>query len=130
MILETGLRNYLLSLPTITAMVQDRIYGVVRAQGQPLPDLLITRTQTTRQTLFCRTSKLVSADLQLDADGMTGDSAWGLAAALRAALVDFGGMMDQTSVNKVFLTNEFPGTDPDPGIIRVTQLYNIWYLED
>jgi hypothetical protein len=38
--------------------------------------------------------------------------------------------MGETFVDKVFLINEFPMVDPDPGILRVVQTYNFWYLED
>ena len=39
-------------------------------------------------------------------------------------------MMGATFIDHCTLENEFPLVDPDPGIIRVTQLYNIWYVED
>lgn len=117
-------------MPALTTLVGQGVYGLVRPQAAPIPSVLITRTQTVRQNTYCRQSKLVSADLQIDAYAINGDSAWAVANALRAALVDFTGMMSDVSVNKVFLTNEFPLVDPDPGVMRVTQIYNIWYLED
>jgi hypothetical protein len=137
-ILEQGLRAFLADAPTISALVIDRIYGLVREQGNDqtlppdaqLPAVLIQRTTTQRQQLFCGTSPFVSADVQVDSYAITGDDAWGLAKALRTLLVDFTGNMGETWVDTVHLTNEFPLSDPDPGIIRITQLYNIWYLED
>lgn len=130
MIFDTELRKYLLTVPALTDLVQSRIYGILRQQSQDLPAVLIQRVQTTRQPKFCATDKLVSSDIQVDAYAMTGDSGWALAAALRATLVDFTGTMGDAYVDKVMLTNEFPLNDPDPGVIRVTQLYNFWYVED
>ena len=129
-VLEAGLRSYLLLIPAITDLVGPRVYGILRQQSQDLPAILIQRTQTTRQPKFCATDKLVSCDMQVDAYAMTGDGGWALAAALRAALIDFNGTMGETYVDKVMLTNEFPLNDPDPGVIRITQLYNFWYVED
>jgi hypothetical protein len=137
-ILEQGLRVYLVADPSIAALVAARIYGLVREQGNDvtlpigaqLPAVLIQRTSSIRQQLLCGTSPLVEADVQVDSFAMTGDDAWALAAALRAAMIDFNGNMGETYVDTVHLTNEFPVTDPDPGIIRVTQIYTIFYLED
>jgi Protein of unknown function (DUF3168) len=138
MILETGLRAYLVGLDAITALVAERIYGMVREQGNDqtlpvgaqLPAVLIMRDNSIRQQLFCGTSPLVQTDVQVDSFAMTGDDAWGLAKALRAALVDFNGLMGLTWVDTVHLNNEFPITDPDPGIIRVKQIYTMFYLEE
>lgn len=129
-IFESDLRDFILAIDAVAELAGENVFGVVRGRATALPQVLITRTQTTRQVKFCGTSKLVNADMQIDSFGLKGQDAWGLAAALRAALVDFQGMMGGTSVNHIFLTNEFPLTDPEPGVIRVTQLYNVWYLED
>ena len=130
MIFESELKAYLLTIPALTNLVGSRIYGILRQQSQDLPAILIQRVQTTRQPKFCATDKLVSSDIQIDAYAMTGDSGWALAAALRATLMDFTGTMGAAYVDKVMLTNEFPLNDPDPGVIRITQLYNFWYVED
>jgi Protein of unknown function (DUF3168) len=129
-VFEADLRTFILTLDAVTALAGDRVYGVVRSQASALPQVLLTRTGTVRQVTICRTSKLVSCDMQIDSYGLTGQDAWGLAAALRAALVDFEGEMGATEVQRVFLTNEFPLADPEPGVIRITQLFNIWYVED
>jgi len=130
MIFESELKAYLLTIPALTALVHSRIYGILRQQSQDLPAILIQRVQTTRQPKFCATDKLVSSDIQIDAYAISGDSGWALAAALRATLLDFTGTMGAAYVDKVMLTNEFPLNDPDPGVIRITQLYNFWYVED
>lgn len=131
MILEQAFPDFLLTVPEITAMVRSQIYGLVRPQGpRPLPEILIARTQTQRQDRFCGVDGLVNADVQLDcyADGL--EMATSLASTVRKVLRNFSGMMGDVVVQKVFLSNEFPVYDPDPGIIRVTQTYNFWYEED
>lgn len=130
MIFEAALQTFLLGSEPVTALVRDRVFGLLREPSSLLPALLAQRITTQRQTTFCRTSKLVSADFQLDSYAMTGVDAWGLAAAVRSLMIDFEGMMGDIFVNKILLTNEFPTVDGDPGVIRITQLYNIWYVED
>jgi hypothetical protein len=129
-LLEQDLRDHIAAMDTIAAIAGGNVFGMVRGRATALPQVLITRTQTTRQVKFCGTSKLVNCDMQIDSFGLKGQDAWGLATALRQGLLDFQGMMGETSINHIFLTNEFPLTDPEPGVIRVTQLYTIWYLED
>jgi hypothetical protein len=128
--LETDLRDFLTAEPSITALVAQRVYGLLREPGSALPSVNVQRTHTLRQELFCGVSPLVSADLQIDSFGIDGDSAWSLAEALRHLFKDFSGNMSATVVKKIFLINEFPLTDSDPGVIRVVQLYNFWYVED
>jgi hypothetical protein len=133
MIVEIGLRQFLATIDLVTAIVGANIYGLIRERAPvetQLPAIMIQRTTTAREVLFCGTDDLVSIDLQVDSYAMTGDSAWGLARALRKSLIDFTGTMGDVYVDAVHLTNEFPMTDPDPGIIRIVQLYNFWYLED
>ena len=130
--METDLRTFLLYQDPLTALVGQRVYGMMREQGlqQQLPAVMIQRISSARQVKFCATDKLVDADMQIDAYAISGDSAWAVANVLRSALLDFSGMMGETHVDKVLLANEFPLIDPDPGIVRVTQLYNFWYVED
>jgi Protein of unknown function (DUF3168) len=128
--LETDLRNFLIAAPAVAALVAQRVYGLIREPGSALPSVNVQRTHTLRQELFCGVSTLASADMQIDAFGINGDDAWTLARALRETFKNFSGDMGDTVVKKVFLINEFPLTDSDPGVIRVVQLYNFWYLED
>lgn len=129
-ILEVDIRDFLAGIESIAAVVENRVFGVVRPRNTPLPQVLITRVTTTRQNTICGTSTLVSCDLQIDSFALQGQDAWQLATLVRRALMDFSGTMGATSVNKIFLTNEFPLTDPEPGVLRVTQTYNVWYYEE
>lgn len=131
--LETDVRDFLIGAPAIAALVEDRIYGLIREPSSALPSINVQRIHTARQRLFCGVAPLVSADLQIDSFGINGDDAWTVAHALRKLFENFAGPMGnspQTIVDIVFLINEFPLIDPDPGVIRVVQIYNFWYLED
>lgn len=128
--LETDLRDFLIAATAITDLVGERIFGMLREPGARLPAVLIQRIHTARQELFCGVSELVSADLQIDSFAIDSDGAWTLARALRLLFKNFSGNMGPTLVDKVFLINEFPMIDPDPGIMRVVQTYNFWYVED
>lgn len=128
--LETDLRTFLLGEPTIQTLVAERVFGMVREPNSKLPSVNVQRIHTARQELFCGVSPLVSADLQLDSFGIDGDDAWSVAEALKLVFRNFSGAVADTIVKKVFLINEFPLTDPEPGIIHIVQIYNFWYLED
>ena len=128
--IEADIRTFLLAAPSISALVAARIYGLIREPAAPLPSINIQRIHSARQELFCGVAPLVSADIQVDSYGIDGDTSWAVAKALKLLLRNFSGTMGASEVDKVFLTNEFPLTDSDPGVIRIVQVYNFWYLED
>jgi hypothetical protein len=109
--LEQGIIEFLSGVAPVTAIAGANLFGLRRGREPPnvaqIPAVLVQRTTTLR-----------------------GDDAWALAKALRKALVDFTGNFGEVAIDTVHLTNEFPMTDPEPGIIRIVQLYNIWYQED
>ena len=98
--IEIDIVSFAKSLPAIVDIVGRRIYGLYREPNAPLPQLLIQRTTTQRQQLFCRQSLLVSADFQLDSYALTGQDATVLAKAVRLAFRNYAGMMGETSVNR------------------------------
>lgn len=128
--LEVGVLAYLLGQPSVAALVAARIYGLMRPVAAVLPNVTLQRATTQRQVLFCGTDRLVDCGMQVDCFSTSGEEAWGVARAMRLLLRDFTGFMGGTYVDHCTLTNEFPMIDPDPGVIRVTQLYSIWYVED
>jgi len=130
-LLEKDLRNFLLAAPSIQALVGSRVYGILREPGAALPAVMIQRSHTARQELFCGVSGLADASMQIDSYAINGEQVWALAKALRLLFKNLKKVrMGATLVDKMFLANEFPMVDPDPGILRVVQLYNVWYLED
>lgn len=131
MMFEEDLRSYLLTVTSLTSIVGAQIFGVRRPQGdRPLPEILIQRAHTLRQVLFCGTDSLVNADFQVDSYGIELSQVIALAKAVRLVLKDYKGSMGATHVDQMTLINEFPMDDPDPGVIRMLQIYNVWYSED
>lgn len=131
MMLEEGICQYLLGVEAISALVGIRVYGLSRPQGKrPLPELLISRTQTSPQQLFCGQDGLLSAQVQLDCFAMNVSQSGQLARAARQSLRNFSGNMSGVSVDEVFLANEFQLDDPEPGTVRMVQTYTFWYQED
>jgi len=129
--LEEGIRSYLMTIGDVTNQVGEQIYGIIRPQGiRPLPELLVTRSATRNQQLFCGTNPLRQADMQIDCYAIDGMTCVALAKSVRDALIDFVGMMGDVVVDQVTMENEFAVNDSDPGTIRMVQLYNFWYVED
>ena len=133
MIFEEELRTYLLTVDALTSIVGQQIYGIIRPQGlRPLPEILISRATTGRQEKFCGTDPLVNADFVFDIYGIGLSQSTALARTLRQLFRGFSGVMGSTPVGPIFLVNEFPisGSDPDPGLIRWSMTFTIWYQED
>jgi hypothetical protein len=129
--LESDLRDYLVAAPSISTLVGARVYGMLREPAAALPAIMIQRVHSARQELFSGVAPLVDASMQIDSFAINGDAVWTLARALRLLFKNLTKVtMGTTLVDRMFLTNEFPMVDPDPGVIRVVQLYNVWYLED
>jgi hypothetical protein len=137
MMLEDAIREHLLAVEPLLELLAINsafpgIYAMIRPQSSPLPSVLISRSTTERQTLFCGTDTLVATDIQIDSYAGDG-AAFDVAKQVRLALLGFTGTMGTdpgVAVDQVRLVNEFPLTDPDPGVIRQTQLYSFWYQED
>ena len=138
MILEDAILQYLSTFAPLVELlgIQDSapaVFTVLRPQASTLPCVLVTRTQTERQTLFCGTDNLLAADFQIDSYASDG-TVYDVAVQVRKALLNYVGTMGTDSpgvyVDQVRLQNEFPLVDPDPGVIRMSQLFNFWYQED
>jgi hypothetical protein len=130
-LIERDMRRFLLAAPSIQALVGNRVYGMLREPSAALPAVMIQRAHTQRQELFCGVSGLADASMQIDSYAINGDDVWALARALRLLFKNLTKVtMGETLVDRMFLFNEFPMVDPEPGIFRVVQLYNVWYLED
>jgi hypothetical protein len=138
--IEEGLVQRLLADTSIAAMLvgqTNRIYPLVmpqRVEGDPpnIPCIVYRRSGSSRDTTFCATDNLVSATFQLDSYAANYTHARQLARLVRRRLVDFTGTLtdtDATQVDSIFLSTEFDLDDPDPGLYRVSQTFNVWYRE-
>lgn len=128
--IEQGLFEYLSANAGVSALVDSRIYPSVMKQGVDMPVVVFSRIGSQRSRTFCATDSLVLGTFQLDCYDRGYLKAVQLAAAVRSALVDYAGLMGDTTVNQVSLESEFDTDDPEPGLYRVSQTYSIWYLED
>lgn len=138
--MQEGLFGYLTAQAGITALTGSRVYPLVIPQRsydevsrQPC---LVYTVSRERAVSFSGTNNLVSASVQLDSYARTYAEALTLAAAVRTALVDFSGTWTSTAspqgvtkVQRVFIRNEIELTDPEPGLYRVMQEYQVWYEE-
>ncbi len=79
--------------------------------------------------MYCGTSRLTAGTFQIDSYAEQYVAAVSLAAAVRAALLDFQGMLNGVPVRHAFVETEGDLLDPEPGIFRVSQTWVIWYSE-
>jgi hypothetical protein len=131
MSIEEGLVAYLRTVPEITNLCGQNIYGSRRPQGvRPLPEILISPTLRTGYFTFCGPTDLTSCDLQIDSYGYGLSDAVGMAKALRKSLNFASGIFGDVPVDRVFLSNQLGAVDTDPGTVRIIQTFTFWYLED
>lgn len=131
MILEVGIYQFLRTRPAINAIVSGRIFHMVASQQAALPRLVMQRLVIEPPVRTqCYTSKLQRAHVQIDSYSQKIEDSYILARAVRNEIIDFDGFMGAVRVQNVQLSNESPLVDPDPGIMRVSQTWLFWYLED
>lgn len=129
-----GLFYYLSQNGGVSAIVAARIFPLVIPQATAAtllrqPCLVYTRLEVRRQQKFCGTDGLVRSEFQLDCYATTYAGSQNLAAATRAALIDFRGVMGSVDVRTTFLDSEHDLVEPDPGLYRVVQRFILWHDE-
>ncbi len=115
----------------IGTATSDRVWPLVIPQSlrqeQRLPCVVYTLVGRTREGRFCSTDALRQSQYQLDCLASTYLGAKQLAAVVEAALLDYRGPMGAFHVNHAFLRAELDLTEPDPGIYRVSQTWELWH---
>jgi len=129
-----GLFDYLSKNTGVKALVSSRIFPLVIPQATAAtlllqPCLVYSRLDVRRQQKFCGTDGLVRSEFQLDCYATTYAGSQNLAAATRAALIDFRGTMGAVDVRATFLDSEQDLVEPDPGLYRVVQRFILWHDE-
>lgn len=139
--LQEGLYAYLAAQAGITTLTSTRIYPLVipervYTEATRNPCLVYSVDAKARQVRYAGTDTLVDATVTVDCYATSYASAQALAAAVRAALVDYtgtwtgnGSPQSATSVKHVFIETERDMMDPEPGLYRVSQIYTVWYDE-
>lgn len=127
----------------VAALVATRIYPMLIPQ-KSFEDatrhgcVVFTRVGVGRLVRLCNggtTDGLVQSTVQIDSYAKrltTTDGALAIAAAVRAALVDFRGELGGSGgelVKSITLDDEAELMDPEPGLYRISQRYTIWHVE-
>lgn len=130
-----NLNAYLTAVAPVAAIAQTRIYPDkipehVYEETTRMPCAVYSRSSVERQMLFCGVDALAKFVIQVDSFAPRYDDAEALADAIDKALVGFSGVMGDMIVNAVQPDTESqPGPDPEPGLFRVYQSFNIWCRE-
>lgn len=95
-----------------------------------MPCYVYAVTSESRQKTYCGTDGLVNAQLQLDSYALKLKEARELSAASRRVLVDYRGSMGGVDVRDVTLSSSLTLQDMEPGLLRVVDTYDIWYMEE
>lgn len=132
--IERELVAFLSSDTTVQSLVGEtdrtRIFPHVIPQkdrvNKQVPCIVYAVISEDRQKTYCGTSKLVSVGVQLDMYAISLLAARDLSNAVRAAMVDFRGLMGGVVVRDVTLTSGLTLYDMEPGLMRVVDTYTIW----
>lgn len=132
-----ALAQHLAAAAGVAAIVGTRIHPMVIPQRIPagtarVPAVVYSVTGVQRGVAYCGTDRLARAAIAIDTYAAGYDAARALAAAVRAALVDFSGTMGTTTTVPVRTANietEIDLMDIEPGLYRVSQQWAIWHEE-
>lgn len=136
--LEKDLFDFLSADTAILSKVGDgtraRIFPLFIPQKKNMQDqmpcIVYTITSEQRQQTYCGTSPLVQLSVSFDLYAATADKARELSDAVRALLIDYRGMIGDMNVRNVSLDNSMTQYDMDPGLMRVIDMYTIWYQKE
>lgn len=133
--IEQGLHAYLTTEPGVASFVGNRVFPLMIPQhvydeATRLSCLVYSKVSDIRGITFCGTDTVPATSYQIDCYAASFLKSKQLAAAVRSALIDFGGMWNGTTIKNVHLETEFDLLDPEPGLFRVSQSYRIWHVEE
>lgn len=126
---EPNFYEFLRSVSGVQSLIASRIYPDKLPQNPTLPAVVTQKVGGTRQVTNCGTHGLVLGSFQLDVYGLTRAAARQVADAIFDAMKDDVGLMGATIVKQCTLTTDFDSVDPEPGLLKRTQLWDIWYVE-
>lgn len=136
---EPNFHYFLTGLAPVAQMVAGRVYPDKLRDGGALPAIVASRSGGQRQQKNCGTDGLVLGSFQIDVYGKTRQDVRELSKRIigegrkgstpPTAMLDYKGMMGTCFVKNCALQTDFDSVDPDPGLHRRTQLWDIWYIE-
>lgn len=139
MILEIGLRLHLIADNGVAEMLvetgYERIFAMVIPQKDiknraKMPCAVYSIIGEERSRTYCGTIKLLTATVAIDSYSKDIKEARGLSALVKKAMIDFKGMMGDIEVRDVSLVSSIGLVDMEPGVYRVSDTFNVWYVEE
>src|SRR5262245_32166531 len=125
--------QWLLTRPTISAIVSSRVYPLEPPQAPTFPLLTYFVVDSVRvREITLGPAGKVRRRVQVDSFAETHSGAWALAEAVREALDGYRGGMGATEITSVDMENEFLLSENEAGTVgvyRVTQDFIIGHLE-
>ena len=115
MTIEGALLARLTEYTDLTALVSTRVYAVQMPQRVTLPAVSFQRISAVREQAMGGRAKPTHARYQVSAWGATFDAARDVAQQVVAALDRYGGTLDSTVIQQIFVENDFDLFEPDVG---------------
>jgi Protein of unknown function (DUF3168) len=126
--IEESFQTYLISDSGINAIVGDRVYGLIAPQKVLPPFLVYLKVGDYPIAAgYCGPDAARHCVFQFDSYAKSYLGALRLAEAVRTALVGFTGTIGDTRIAFVSMETEFHAPDPEPGLFRVSNTFEIWY---
>lgn len=134
MSIHSGLYAFLTADAGVSALVGTRVYPLVIPdqvfdEATKRPCLVYGRQTVDPRKTFCETIALRRSTFAVDCYAKTMAVAQSLALAVKSALVDYRGAMDDVTVSDVSLETETDLMDLEPGLFRVALSFAIWHTE-
>lgn len=130
---EPNFFAFLTGLSGVQSTVASRVYPDKLPQNPTLPAIVFQRVGGARARGYCGTDRLVSGSYQFDVYGRSRSEARQIAQAVMAespeGMLDYSGLMGNVRVKDCALTSDFDSIDPEPGLLKRTQLWDVWYVE-
>jgi hypothetical protein len=134
--IEKALVDYLGSIPEITALISEdgdvRIFPLIIPQKRikaQMPCIVYSLTNESRSKTYCGTTGTIEVTIGIDCYAPKLSVARNLNVQLRRALLDYRGAMGDALVKDVTLNSSMSLADTEPGLMRVADIYSIWYRE-
>lgn len=126
---EPNIHDFMVAQPGVAQLVGTNIFPDKVRQAAKMPAIVWQKTGADRQQMYCATNGLVLGNFQIDIYATTRAVAREVAEEVVEAMLDFAGLMGDCIVKRCALTTDFDSVDPEPGLLRRTQLWDIWYVE-
>jgi len=125
--IEQGLTTRLTADSGLSGLIAGRVYALIAPQKVAPPFVVFTKISEVATGGYCAQDPMVQSVFQFDCYATTYLLATQVAAALRAALIDFRGPMGDAHVGSIRQEGEAQLLDPEPGLFRVSTTMFIWH---